>query len=318
MFSPYIETFFIDLNYGEDLKKNLIAFPLAQIVPGKYEDNINSILAGKAKKNVFLYIDPYGIKALKCSLFDKFSNGQFNSIELLINLNSFGFIREACNALGTTFQDKEIFDDLVEYAPAQMDASQKSITELNEIAGGYYWQSIILEYKKGKISGYDAEELFAEKYRQRLMNSYRYVLNMPLRIKPRQRPKYRLIHATNHRDGCLLMVDNICKRWESLQEIQQSGQMMLWEEDCNNQTVDTAKIAQNVIEHFKKYRDWVSVSDALAEFFTENGPICPTSEVRKVLQELEKDKLLDVKRSPDKGKFMIEAHGKTVEVRWKI
>ncbi len=226
--NPNIETFFIDLNYEADLKKNLAPFPSAQIVPGKYEDNINTILTGKDRKNVFLYIDPYGIKALQCSLFNQFAKGQFNSIELLINLNSFGFIREACNALGTTFLDKELFDDLIEYAPAQMDSSQKSIAELSEIAGGDYWQPIILDYKNGKINGYEAEELFAEKYRQRLMLSYRYVLNMPLRIKPGQRPKYRLIHATNHRDGCLLMVDNICKRWELLQEIQRSGQIMLW------------------------------------------------------------------------------------------
>ena len=34
--------------------------------------------------------------------------------------------------------------------------------------------------------------------------------------KKGQRPKYRLIHATNHRDGCLLMVDNICNRWQAL------------------------------------------------------------------------------------------------------
>lgn len=315
--NPNVETFFIDSNYEADLKKNLAPFPFAQIIPGKYEDNINTILAEKTGKNVFLYIDPYGIKALQCSLFDQFANGQFNSIELLINLNSFGFIREACNALGATFLDKEIFDDLVEYAPAQMDASQKSIAELNKIAGGDYWQSIISEYKSGKITGYDAEELFAEKYRQRLMQSYRYVLNMPLRIKPGQRPKYRLVHATNHRDGCLLMVDNICKRWESLQEIQRSGQIMFWEENCNNQAVDTVKLAQDVANYFSKYKDWISLGDALAEFFIKSGPICSTGDVRKILKELEKDKALEVMRSPNKGTFMVEGKGKTVSVRWK-
>src|SRR5699024_5509087 len=131
---------------------------------GKYEDNIKTILQGKENCNVFLYIDPYGIKALQCSLFDDFAKGRFNSIELLINMNSFGFIREACHVLGTVFDDKALFADLVEYEPTKMDASEKSINELNEIAGGDYWQPIIEAYKKQEINGYDAEALFAEEY----------------------------------------------------------------------------------------------------------------------------------------------------------
>ncbi len=92
MQSTQIEATFIDLNYAEDLKENLKAYPWVKIVSGKYEDNIKSILRGKENCNVFLYIDPYGIKALQCSFFDNFAKGQFNSIELLINMNSFGFI----------------------------------------------------------------------------------------------------------------------------------------------------------------------------------------------------------------------------------
>ena len=112
MQSTNVEATFIDLNYADDLKENLKSFPWVKIIPGKYEDNIRSILRGKNGYNVFLYIDPYGIKALQCNIFDEFAKGKFNSIELLINMNSFGFIREACNAMGTSFEDKEIFDDL--------------------------------------------------------------------------------------------------------------------------------------------------------------------------------------------------------------
>ena len=97
-----INATFIDLNYADDLRRNLGSYPWVKIVSGKYEDNIKTILRGKENCNIFLYIDPYGIKALQCSLFDEFARGHFNSIELLINLNSFGFIREACHALGTT------------------------------------------------------------------------------------------------------------------------------------------------------------------------------------------------------------------------
>ncbi len=319
-----IEATFIDLNYAADLQENLKDYPWVKIVSGKYEDNIRSILKNKSGCNVFLYIDPYGIKALQCTLFDDFAKGRLNSIELLINMNSFGFIREACHAMGTTFDDKEIFDDLVEYEPTKMDASDKSIKELNEIAGGDYWQPIIASYKKHEINGYDAESQFAEQYCMRLMQSYTYVLNMPLRIKRNQRPKYRLIYATNHRDGCLLMVDNICSRWQALQEIQSGGQLQLWDENYDNQVVDDDDIEKKTIEHFSQCENWTSLYEALAVFFMKHGPICSTGVVKNILKKLEQEGCLCVLRNPDmtaKGKptaFMSEEKGKTVSVRWRL
>ena len=89
-----IESNFIDLNYADDLRKNLLGYTNVNIISGKFEDNILQLLKNKRGCNVFLYIDPYGIKALQSEFFDEFANGQFNTIELLINLNSFGFIRE--------------------------------------------------------------------------------------------------------------------------------------------------------------------------------------------------------------------------------
>lgn len=57
-----------------------------------------------------------------------------------------------------------LFDDLVEYDPMVLTATDKSIQDLNEIAGGDYWQAIIRNYKAGHIDGYEAEVLFAEQY----------------------------------------------------------------------------------------------------------------------------------------------------------
>lgn len=317
-----IDATFIDLNYADELRKNLTDYPWVKIVSGKYEDNIKAVLRGKENCNVFLYIDPYGIKALRCSLFDYFSKCHFNSVELLINMNSFGFIREACHVLGTTFEDTALFADLVEYEPTKLDASERSISELNEIAGGDYWQPIIDAYRKGKLNGYEAEAVFAEKYCMRLRESYTYVLNMPLRIKRGQRPKYRLIHATNHRDGCLLMVDNICNRWEALQEIQSGGQLQLWEENFDNQSMDEDDIKQKAIEHFSKYEELVSLHDALAMFFVNYGPICSTGELKKILKRLEENGQLLLLRVPaftSRGKktaFMTEGKGQKISVRW--
>lgn len=319
-----IEATFIDLNYASDLEKNLSAFKGIKIVAGTYEDTIEDILKSKTGCNVFLYIDPYGIKSLDCTKFDAFANGQFNTIELLINMNSFGFIREACNAMGTRFKidDSSFFNDLIEYDSTVLDATDKSIESLNRIAGGDYWKEIILRYKSGKIDGYKAEECFSEQYCQRLSESYKYVLNMPIRIQRNQHPKYRMIHATNHPDGCVLMADNICNRWELLQDIQTGGQLTLFQEDFNNQIIDDYMIMERVIEHFSKCDTWTSLTEAEAVFYVKYGAICKSGEITKALKKLEKDKQIEVKRNPnlrENGKpstFMTEGHGKTVSVKW--
>lgn len=315
---------FIDLNYASDLKRNLSTYPGVKVVTGAYENIIDELLQSKTGCNVFLYIDPYGIKALDCSKFDTFANGQFNSIELLINLNSFGFIREACNVMGTQFKiaDRSFFDELVEYEPTILDVTDKSINTLNRIAGGDYWKEIIIRYNNGEIDGYKAEECFSAQYCKRLSESYKFVLNMPIRIHRNQHPKYRMIHATNHPDGCVLMADNICNRWELMKEIQNSGQMTLFQEDINNQLIEEGQIIDYVKEHFSKYTEWVSLTEAQAVFFVQYGAICKTGSIAKILKGLEKDRRLAVTRNPSLTKggkpstFMTEGHGKTVSIKW--
>ena len=326
MVDAQISMTFIDLNYADELKENLKDYPWVTVISGKYEDNIKEILKDKRGSNVFLYIDPYGIKALQCSMFDSFANSNFNSIEMLINMNSFGFIREACNALETSLSldDPTIFEDLVEYDTTKMTASDKSIQDLNEIAGGDYWRDIIEDYKAGLIDGYQAEEYFAEQYCLRLMNSFTYVLNMPLRIRRGQRPKYRMIHATNHPEGCLLMVDNICNRWEAWQNVQSGGQMSLFQEDPNNHIINESDIESKAIDHFSQCESWTSLNEAMSIFFMKYGPICKTRVIRDLLKKFEKDGRLLVSRYPkvtDKGrptKFMEENSKKKVSLRWSL
>jgi len=50
--------------------------------------------------------------------------------------------------------DEIIGDDLIEYEPSQMDSSEKSIKDLDNIAGGDYWQRIIYELKGETIDGF--------------------------------------------------------------------------------------------------------------------------------------------------------------------
>ncbi|MBW7571859.1 three-Cys-motif partner protein TcmP [Caproiciproducens faecalis] len=318
-----IKPFFIDVNYADDLRTNLTEYGEVGIISGRYEDEIEKLLSDKSGCNVFLYIDPYGIKALNYGLFQSFSTRyKFNSIELLINMNSFGFIREGCRVLGVPFEDASIFEDLIEYESTKLEANEKSVNVLNNIAGGDYWQEIIKAKNRNEISVYEAEAQFAEQYCDRLRQNFKYVLNMPLKIKRGQLPKYRMIHATNHVDGCLLMVDNICCRWQLMKDIQDGGQMQLWEENYNNDMVDEEDIRKKVVEHVSGYFSFCRLNIVLADFFMKYGPICKASVVKSVYKDLEDQGMLEVQRTPAYTKggkpssFFADEKKQRTEIRW--
>ncbi len=297
--NPIVKTCFIELNHADDLEKNISKYKNATVISGKYEDNIELQLRNKVSHNVFLYIDPYGIKALQFNLFEKLANMDLNSFELLINMNSFGFIREACHALNIKF-DIDVSDEIIEYEPTILQASKNAVQDLNNIAGGDYWISIINEYKQNKIDGYEAEIKFSEEYCKRLMQVFNYVLNMPIRLKRGQRPKYRMIHATNHQEGCILMNDNICKRWEALQDVQSCGQLSMFSEDIENNIFDKEEIRKDLIESLRFNNEFVNLNKFLAEFVSRLGVRCCTSEIKEQLKILEREKKIEVKRCPPK------------------
>lgn len=189
---------FIELNHAADLEQNLMLHPYQygtpQVVDGKFEDNIRGLLKDKRGYNVFLYIDPYGIQALDSQLFDEIGTYGFRSFEMLINFNSFGFFRDACRVMKVDIsQDDALMglDDLVEYEPTTVTASPQSENLLTRIAGGNYWMDIVRDFQMGRIDGYQAERRLSAEYKQHLKQKYKYVLDMPIRLKPGQRPKYR-------------------------------------------------------------------------------------------------------------------------------
>lgn len=214
---------FIELNHAADLEQNLMLHPYQygtpQVVDGKFEDNIRGLLKDKRGYNVFLYIDPYGIQALDSQLFDEIGTYGFRSFEMLINFNSFGFFRDACRVMKVDIsQDDALMglDDLVEYEPTTVTASPQSENLLTRIAGGNYWMDIVMDFQMGRIDGYQAERRLSAEYKQHLKQKYKYVLDMPIRLKPGQRPKYRMIHVCDHEDGCFLMAENMQRRKDEL------------------------------------------------------------------------------------------------------
>ncbi|MDD4700432.1 MAG: three-Cys-motif partner protein TcmP [Oscillospiraceae bacterium] len=311
---PQVCMRFIELNHAKDLEANLVGQPAGrcEVIDGKFEDNIIPLLQKAIDRhrslNVFLYVDPYGVKVLNATLFDALTM-VFSTAELLINLNSFGFIREACRVMKVAFREKEeeIFRDLEEYDSSTMD----SIDELDAIAGGGYWQSIITDYSKGTIDCYQAEKEFARQYKLRLRQKYNYVLDMPIRLKAGQHPKYRMVHATNHPDGCTLMADNIAKRTDRLViEIQSSGQLSLIPQTAENEMIDDCILEEKVRELLSITTEYTRLNKFLADFYNEYGVLCDLSRLSSgrsgsILKNFEKNGEILVSRKPaftDRGK----------------
>lgn len=307
-----IDVCFIELNHAQKLSENIAEFNNGYgnptIISGKYEEQIESLLSGKRGNNVFLYIDPYGIRALDYGLFEKLNSYGFNSLEMLINFNSFGFFRDACRAMGVGYTNGEAFhdlDDLVEYDPTEFNSSTQSTELLSKIAGGDYWKDIVAKYNREEISGYKAERIFSTEYKARLKQQFSYVLDMPIRLKAKHRPKYRMIHVCNHEDGCFLMAENMQRRKNELfTNIQQNHQPSLF--DILENTTSTAENEFITIDQIKKLLSGylagvdgeVGLKKLLAGFSNEHGLLCEFSMLHSILENMKQHGAIEIIRTP--------------------
>jgi three-Cys-motif partner protein len=322
---PMINMKFIELNHANDLIANLPNEHTSrcEVIAGKFEDKIVPVLEDAAKvsnsQNVFLYIDPYGVKALDAALFDVLPD-IFSTAEVLINLNSWGFLRMAFAIKKTDFRESadELLKDLEEYDSS----TARTTEEINAIAGGDYWQDIVDRYISGLIDGYEAEKEFSYKYKLRLRKKYNYVLDMPIRLKQGQHPKYRMVYATNHPDGCILMADNIAARTDRLIfEIQNKGQMSLFQVSAENEFVSLDSLAEYVRTLLTRYDSHVRLKECLADFYNEYGVLYSSSKLRGALATLEQAKLIEVVRTPDTtrsgkvSRFWDDKDGRTIKIK---
>src|SRR5699024_476773 len=102
-----------------------------------YKTKVNEILHKNINKyNIFLYVDPFGIKDIDFNIFKLLASNNKSS-ELLLNLNSFGFIREGCRNLKVA-----IDEDIEVSAGDYEESSGNDIQNMNKIANGSEWQQI--------------------------------------------------------------------------------------------------------------------------------------------------------------------------------
>ena len=357
--NPKIDMYFIEPVYADVLQKNIADFACDDgygrviVIRDTYENAVPRILSGVKDANVFLYVDPFGIKYLGNRIFADACKNFKGSVELLLNLNSFGFIREACRVSGATYNGENI--ELEEREESVVDKSVESERLMTAIAGGDYWKKIIEDYRNDSAvspkPSLTAEKTFSAAYRRSLSQSgggcFRYVLDMPIRIKAGSYPKYRMVYATNHPDGCIAMADNMFNRAGDLYvDVQSGGQLSLFEFDVNqNMKAGESQIRSGIVEvldkrnaSFSKALKELGGSDGdgrttktlkvrlnplLANFFCENGVVCVKKDIIEILKKLESEGIIEVSREPShtnrgaETKFWSDDKGQKVFIKRK-
>lgn len=288
-----IKAIFIENKYYKDLRINLEGYTNYNIFKGTFEENIEKISSLDPNNNLFIYIDPYGIKSLDFSYFTKIVDRKFSSLEILLNFNSIGFLREACRVLK--------YFDLIKAEEVEEDYEVDDLldfTKMCSIANGGYWIQIINSFKDKQINFYEAEEKFVNNYIDKLNSLFEYLIKIPIKTKIRNIPKYRIIFATYHPDGLILMADNMNRTWNKIVEKDRKGQKTLFEYDLYSYDVEK-NIEEKIIDLLNKYNKNIDLKELHVKLIKYFGFKFSFKDYRSKIKELEKDGLIEIKRRPE-------------------
>lgn len=290
-----ISTYFIDVNYASDLKTNLPTSTdkiIINIIDGVFEEKIDEILSKHKKANVFLYIDPYGIKSLDIPKFKNIlKKFKLASVEILINFNSFGFYRQACHILGFNNNEK----NLIEYDDYLVNKNKE---DMNKIFGSSSWEEIVCKRKNNKTTAAkDIEIMLSKEFSKNLQDDgFKYVLNIPIKSSEAS-IKYRMFHATNHVDGCILMANNMFLRSKSQRKKINNNKTFLIEFDIDDKIVSDEIKTKNLLSLIDN-NDKIEIRELFCNYFIKFGINSDTKGLIEILKK-NKDKLI-IKRYPEK------------------
>lgn len=307
---------FIEKEHSAVLRQNLKAafpgMPMPEVVEGCFENDLLPLLENHHGENLFLYVDPFGVKSLQYSILEAVANcGHFASIEILMNFNTFGFLRAARSILARKERVSDRWDSngFLEKTAAVPEretsgGSLKTPEDLTAVAHGEYWIDIIRKYADVPKGFKEAEKELATAYRNQLSGLFRYVLKMPIGKTDGSIPEYCMYFMTEHPHGCILMVDNMMKRADDLRtDVQHGGQMSFFSMDVENELVDSAKIRTD-LENFlqRKAAEYpcpqrLNVDVLKARFFAEHGVVCKSGTLNKVLEQMEAAGKIRVERN---------------------
>jgi three-Cys-motif partner protein len=294
-----IYSYFIEKKYGIELANSIANRTKrnAKIINGSYEDKIEGILNDCAGQNVFLYVDPFGIKSLHFDKFLLLQKNNYKSIELLLNLNTFGFLREGCRLLKFKYFEG-MSEDLEEREASEGFNIVNDIPNMNKVAYGDYWKDIISDYNNGTFDAFEAEERFVDKYCEQLKKVFNYAINIPIKArKLKNMPKYRMVFCTNHKHGLIEMANNMFKRWKQMQEDERNGQMVLFDLDVDFRGVEYQQDYEKAIRDVLAY-EFIQYEDLLCKLIMEHGILFGLTQINKVMKELEDNNSIEIIRNP--------------------
>lgn len=301
--NPDVYCYFIENTFYKELENNIIKNVCnTKVYNTDYKTSIFSILETCKDENVFIYIDPFGPTDLHYDSIAKICENSYNSIELLINFSPNGFLREGCRLIKIPLED--IHDDNIEIDYSINSRIPNSILNMNRVANGDYWQDILHEYYKDKQNNIksnlflEAENKFMKEYCNQLRKIFKYVINIPIKIKTGNISKYHMVFTTNNHHGYIEMAHNMYKRWENICEKERGGQISLFDYEKIN--IDGGFLSENIRVNLLKYitKSPRPYYEILCEYIKNNGIFFNLSKINTEMKIMENENIVQITRFP--------------------
>lgn len=233
-------------------------------------------------------MDPYGVKSLDFAHFARLKQVGFRSLEMLINLNSTGFLREGCRLLKLDRDVPDWADD------ADYDADgRNTVPRMDQVVGGTYWQEILSRFQDGRIDFHQAEEDFIAGYTGALHGLFKFAINIPIKERSRHMPKYRLVFATDHHEGLFLMANEMNTAWRNLLAQETGAQLYLFDDRqlaaLNGGTIEDKLMAELAVP--------LELRELLVRMIGRHGIAHTTAEYKKAIKDAE-GTLFSITREP--------------------
>jgi three-Cys-motif partner protein len=293
--------YLIEEKYGDALENNVMChLDKCTVLKNSYQSNIQNIQNACKGRSVFLYIDPCGIKYLDFNYFRQFKKSGCVTLELLLNFNTFGFLREGCRLLSRG-PLLDLSDDSVPYE----EDKTNTLENMNNIANGDYWQNLLYKYYRKEALIKDIEVEFSKQYETELRGVFKYVLNIPILTKTTNIPKYRMYYGTDSIDGLFLMVDQMNKTWKNVLKVTERGQQDLFAEEKEKMISSHLKVFFQIdfkseVERILYITPYINMRDLFVEIVHVAGIAYSCSDFRKEIRMLEDGDFISVYREEEK------------------
>jgi len=191
----------------EKLQHN-VAFPFAESRKGKFLDYVDEIRQFAQTGTVFLYVDPYTAAEIDWAAIDGVSQ-QIRlakmSVELLMNFNTFNFVRWGLSALK---RQVPMGDHVEETGETDISIEPPDHEGLTRVVGGDWWRDVI---GANRPFGQVVEDV-ATRIGAALRERYAEVCWVPIKGRRNDNvPKYHMFFGSRHPDALELMNDAMVK-----------------------------------------------------------------------------------------------------------